>query len=134
MERRLSNVRGNATMLMSRFAPALITVLLLMLAWQAATSIWAIPNWLLPSPMRILAAMWEWRFILLYDVGVTLLETLVGFAVALLIALPIAAALVSSELLWRAFYPVLAGVQSVPKNAIAPLLICGLARVSCRRL
>jgi NitT/TauT family transport system permease protein len=94
MERRLSNVRGNATVLMARFAPALITVLLLMLAWQAATSIWAIPNWLLPSPMRILAAMWEWRFILLYDVGVTLLETLVGFAVALLIAIPIAPLLI----------------------------------------
>jgi NitT/TauT family transport system permease protein len=109
--------------LMARFGPALITLLVLMLAWQAATSIWAIPNWLLPSPTRILAAMWEWRFVLLHDAGVTLLETLVGFAVALLVALPIAAALVSSELLWRAFYPVLAGVQSVPKNAIAPLLI-----------
>jgi len=123
MERQLPNLRANATLLMGRSAPALITVLLLMLGWQAATSIWAIPNWLLPSPTRILAAMWEWRFILLYDVGVTLRETLVGFGVALLVALPIAAALVSSELLWRAFYPVLAGVQSVPKNAIAPLLI-----------
>ena len=57
------------------------------------------------------------------DIAVTLIETLIGFAVAMLVAIPIAALLVSSNLLWRAFYPVLAGVQSVPKNAIAPLLI-----------
>jgi NitT/TauT family transport system permease protein len=61
--------------------------------------------------------------VLIHDIAVTLVETLSGFAVAMLVAIPIAAILVSSNLLWRAFYPVLAGVQSVPKNAIAPLLI-----------
>src|SRR3954452_21057420 len=109
--------------MLSRFAPASVTVLLLLVVWQGATSIWAIPNWQLPSPLRIVAAMWEWRYVLIHDIAVTLIETLIGFAVAMLVAIPIAALLVSSNLLWRAFYPVLAGVQSVPKNAIAPLLI-----------
>ena len=107
----------------SRFGPASVTALLLLVVWQAATSIWAIPNWQLPSPVRIAAAMWEWRSVLVHDIGVTLAETLIGFAVAMVVAIPIAAILVSSNLLWRALYPILAGVQSIPKNAIAPLLI-----------
>jgi NitT/TauT family transport system permease protein len=115
--------RSRLAGIISRFAPASVTMLLVLVLWQAATSIWAIPNWQLPSPLRIVAAMWEWRSVLIHDIGVTLVETLVGFAVAMLVAIPIAAVLVSSSLLWRALYPILAGVQSIPKNAIAPLLI-----------
>ena len=104
-------------------APAVLTFVILILVWQVATIFFAIPNWLLPSPYRIAAAMWEWRYDLLRDAGVTLLETIVGFAVAVIVAVPIAAALVSSSLFWRAFYPILAALQSIPKNAIAPILI-----------
>jgi len=104
-------------------APALITVAVLLVIWQVATMVFAVPNWLLPAPSRIVAAMWEWRELLVHDTAVTVLETLIGFALALVVGVPMAAALVSSSLLWRAFYPVLAGIQSVPKNAIAPLLI-----------
>jgi NitT/TauT family transport system permease protein len=106
-----------------RFAPALVTVVSLVLIWEAATHFFHIPNWLLPSPARIIVAMWEWRQVLAYDTAVTLAETLLGFVLAIAVGIPIAAALVSSDLLWRALYPVLAGIQSVPKNAIAPLLI-----------
>ncbi len=104
-------------------APAGITLATLVLIWQAATLFFSIPTWLLPSPFRIAAAMWEWRYDLLSDIGVTLFETIAGFTLALVVAIPIAAALVSSSLIWRAFYPILAGLQSIPKNAIAPILI-----------
>ena len=103
--------------------PAFITVAGLLVIWQAVTIVFAIPDWLLPSPVRIVAAMWEWRELLVHDTAVTVLKSLIGFTLALVGGVPIAAALVSSSLLWRAFYPVLAGIQSVPKNAIAPLLI-----------
>jgi NitT/TauT family transport system permease protein len=116
-------VRGNIAGFIRRSVPPFITVSGLLVLWQVATVLWEIPNWLLPSPIRISAAMWEWRYVLMHDTGITLLETLIGFSLALLGGVPIAAALVSSDLIWRAFYPVLAGIQSIPKNAIAPLLI-----------
>jgi NitT/TauT family transport system permease protein len=116
-------VQGNARAFFGRFAPPLLTVGGLLVFWQAATIYWAIPNWLLPSPIRIFVAMWDWRFELISDTAVTLVETLIGFASALLLGIPIAAALVSSAILWRSIYPLLAGIQSIPKNAIAPLLI-----------
>lgn len=114
---------GKLIAILRHSMPAFITVAGLLVVWQAATTVFAIPNWLLPSPARIVVAMWEWRDLLLRDTAVTVLETLIGFTLALAGGVPIAAALVSSSLLWRAFYPVLAGIQSVPKNAIAPLLI-----------
>jgi NitT/TauT family transport system permease protein len=116
-------VSGKAVAILQRFGPASVTVTALLVSWQLATVLFNIPNWLLPSPTRILVAMWEWRDVLVRDTGITLMETLAGFTLALLGGVPIAAALVSSNLLWRAFYPVLAGIQSIPKNAIAPLLI-----------
>jgi len=116
-------VPGKLIAILRHSMPAFITVAGLLVVWQAATTVFAIPNWLLPSPARIVVAMWEWRDLLLRDTAVTVLETLIGFTLALAGGVPIAAALVSSSLLWRAFYPVLAGIQSVPKNAIAPLLI-----------
>jgi NitT/TauT family transport system permease protein len=116
-------VSGKAVAIFHRFGPAFVTVTALLVIWQLATVVFNIPNWLLPAPTRIMVAMWEWRDVLVRDTGITLIETLAGFTFALLAGVPIAAALVSSNLLWRAFYPVLAGIQSIPKNAIAPLLI-----------
>ena len=100
--------------------PAWVAAVSLLLLWQAATAFWSIPVWQLPSPTRIGAAFWEWRYVLLGDIAVTLRETLLGFAVALLVAIPLAALLVSSSLLWRAFYPILAGIQSIPKKTPSP--------------
>jgi NitT/TauT family transport system permease protein len=103
--------------------PSFLTLVALIGAWQLATAIWSIPNWLLPAPSRIIVAMWTWRNILLDDISITVSETLLGFFAALLFAVPLAALLVSSTVVWRALYPLLSAVQSVPKNALAPLLI-----------
>lgn len=91
--------------------------------WQAAARLWAVPLWLLPTPTDIALAAWEARATLLAHVWVTLHETLVGFAAAVGIGVPLAALLVSSDVIWRALYPILAAIQSVPKTAIAPLLL-----------
>jgi NitT/TauT family transport system permease protein len=112
-------IRGHVALI----GPPLISLIGFLVLWQGATFVWAIPSWLLPSPSTILVAAWNWRQILLSDVAITLSETLLGFASALLIAVPLAALLVSSRFVWRALYPLLSGVQSIPKNALAPLLI-----------
>ena len=117
-------MRGNVAAFVHRSAPACITVISLLVLWQCCyPSFGTFRTALAALPIRIFIAMWQWRDVLMHDTGVTLVETLVGFGSALIIGVPIAAALVSSEILWRSFYPVLAGIQSIPKNAIAPLLI-----------
>jgi len=106
--------------------PARVTVAFLLLLWQFATIYWAVPKWLLPSPTDIGSAAWKWKAVLMKDVQVTVWETVLGFLVALVTAIPMAALLVSSRVVWRAVYPIMAGLQSIPKNAIAPLLIIWL--------
>jgi NitT/TauT family transport system permease protein len=108
---------------LARIWPSFMTFLAFVAIWQGATAVWNIPNWLLPAPASIVVAMWTWRALLLQDIVITVAETLLGFIAALVIAVPLAALLVSSRFIWRAIYPLLSGVQSIPKNALAPLLI-----------
>ena len=66
--------------------------------------------------------MVEWRSELVGHSMVTLYETLVGFALAIAISIPLAVAVVYSPLLQNTIYPILLALQSMPKVAIAPLL------------
>lgn len=96
---------------------------ILLVIWEAAVRYFQIPNWLLPAPSKIAITAWEWKVQVLGHFLVTLWETLVGFGLAVTIGVPIAIILVVWPPLWRTLDPLLAGLQAVPKNAIAPLFI-----------
>ena len=104
-------------------APATGATMAFLLLWQAFTVFADIPMWLLPSPKAIVLATFQSGVSLLYHTAITLYETMVGFLLAVVIGIPLAAFLVSSDLIWRTLYPLLAAVQSIPKTAIAPLLL-----------
>jgi NitT/TauT family transport system permease protein len=53
----------------------------------------------------------------------TLRTVMIGFAVSILISLPLAVALTSSPLVSNAVYPLLVLTQSIPKVALAPILV-----------
>ena len=107
-------------------APAVMGVGGLLVVWQLAARLWKVPLWLLPTPTDIAVAAWAARASLFTHIGVTLYETLVGFLLGVLVGVPLAALLVSSDVVYRALYPILAAVQSIPKTAIAPLLLVWL--------
>jgi NitT/TauT family transport system permease protein len=102
-------------------APA-ITFVLLLLVWEGCTRYFTIPAWLLPSPYEIGKSFVEWYDELWRHTLVTLYETLAGFALSIGLAVPLAVMVVYSPFLRRSIYPLLLGLQSVPKVAIAPLL------------
>lgn len=112
---------------MSRFSRTYLlpvgTLLGLLIAWEAAYHAFKIPTFIIPAPSGILAETWEWRFRLLGHTWVTLYETLGGFALSVVIATPLAVIIVYSPLLRSALYPLLVVTQSVPKVAIAPVLM-----------
>jgi NitT/TauT family transport system permease protein len=60
---------------------------------------------------------------LLENAWVTLLETLQGFGLTVLVATAIGAILASSRIVEQAMYPILVALNAVPKLAFAPLLI-----------
>jgi NitT/TauT family transport system permease protein len=99
-----------------------VTFVLLLLFWEGCTRYFAIPSWLLPSPYEIGKAFLEWYDELWRHTLVTLYETIIGFALSIVLAVPLAVLVVYSPFLRKSIYPLLLGLQSVPKVAIAPLL------------
>ena len=111
---------------LDRAAP-LLTVAALLLTWEAAVRLFAIPAFLLPPPSAVLRAGFAIPgTVWLGHVWATLRVVLMGYAAAVLVAVPLAVALASSRLLSRTLYPLLVVVQSTPIVAIAPIIVVTL--------
>jgi NitT/TauT family transport system permease protein len=95
----------------------------LVLAWQLICQLGQVPNWLLPAPSRIAAAIWQYRGMLPGHLLTTLTATVTGFAVALAVGVPLAIVITSSKIARNVLYPVFLLFQSVPKVALAPLIL-----------
>ena len=100
-----------------------VTLALLVGAWEAACRIFEIPVWLLPSPSAIAIRLMEFWSLLLYHAYVTFYESILGFFVAVILAIPISIAIAYSRMLQNTIYPILLVFQTVPKVAIAPVIV-----------
>lgn len=104
----------------------IITLIAATLVWAGATVVLDIPAYLVPSPQSVVAKLFEFRLFLLQQLAVTLGETLVGVVVAIVIGMPVAMAIAYFKTLEQMIYPILIAVNSVPKVAIAPILVVWL--------
>jgi NitT/TauT family transport system permease protein len=105
------------------FALPVATLALLIVAWEMATRVFDWPIWLVPGPDDVWQALVDNRSLLPRHFRVTLVETLGGFALAIAVGIPLAVAIASSRFLERTIYPLLLGLNAVPKIAIAPILV-----------
>lgn len=91
--------------------------------WWLATIVFSIEPYLLPSPGDVISKFFEQPAYLLQETGVSLLETIEGFVLAIVVGVPIAIVIVRSAVLERLVYPLLLMVNAIPKIAVAPLLV-----------
>ncbi|AJE47588.1 ABC transporter permease [Celeribacter indicus] len=103
--------------------PALWTLLILVIFWQAIVTLRNIPEYILPAPSQIAGEIGSYWHRLLPNALVTLSEIALGYTLAVLIAVPLAVAIVYSRVMQRAVYPLIVLSQTVPKVAVAPLLL-----------
>ncbi|WP_246624897.1 ABC transporter permease [Oceanobacter mangrovi] len=92
--------------------------------WELVCWLFEVPEFILPRPSAIaeaFVAVEPQRWLL--HLGATLYIALAGFALSILISLPLAVLLVRSEFLNKTLFPILVVIQSTPIIAIAPLLI-----------
>lgn len=101
--------------------PALIVVFLAV--WEAACRYLAVPDFILPAPSRIGIVAVENAPLLLSHAGTTLLEILLGIALSVAVAVPVATAMFSHPAVERSLTPLLVASQAVPVFAVAPLLV-----------
>ena len=105
-----------------RAGPVLLIVLLIAL-WQFLTRALEIPNFLLPAPTDVARLMVdEWPLIQMHSL-VTIGGVLSGYVTAVLFAIAISALMIRFPLAERLTMPIFVGLQSVPKIAIAPLIL-----------
>jgi NitT/TauT family transport system permease protein len=106
----------------SRAATPLI-YLVLLAGWELLAHLLKVPIWILPAPSAIGEAAVKWAPELARNSWVTLRETVVGFLLAIVLSLPLAILISLNPLARKLLYPILLGLQSVPKVAVAPLVI-----------
>jgi NitT/TauT family transport system permease protein len=98
-------------------------LLIILAVWQIYTSWSGISRIVLPSPVDIGLVSFKRYDLLLKETWPTLTETVLGFALALLVGIPLAVCVANSRLLNLAIYPILVATQSIPKVAIAPIVL-----------
>lgn len=99
------------------------TMLVFLLLWELAVRVLHVRAMLLPPPGAILAELaseWAWY---LDHAGYTLLTTLAGFALSVVVGVSVAVALVAFKWVDEAVYPLIVALNSIPKVAIAPLFV-----------
>ena len=119
-------MRSPETMLrgtLAEYGRRVLAVVALLVVWEIFCRALAIPRWLLPAPSQVAKETWEIRGVLPMHFGATLTTVVGGFALAIVTGIPIAVLVVYSAFLRRLIFPFLLTLQSVPKVALAPLLL-----------
>lgn len=120
---RNSTVKSTTSRWSREFFPPMLLLLFAIAAWYLVAARSGLSAFILPSPEKVLTAAWETRDLLASAISITMLETLIGLLVAVLLGIAIAAAMDLSSFLRKALYPILVASQTVQILAIAPLLI-----------
>jgi len=111
---------------LSRFSWPVLGIVIIVLAWSVACHVLDVSPAVLPTPESVLVAFIQWFPVLVQEGWITLQETVLGFLLALVVGIPLAVAIANSRALSLMFYPLLVALQSVPKVALAPIVLVWL--------
>jgi NitT/TauT family transport system permease protein len=98
-------------------------ILIFLAIWEASVHILQIRSYLLPAPTEILRTMIANQESLLRHSYVTAYEMIMGFLLAIAVAVPLAIMITNSQQFDNFITPILLFFQTVPKIAIAPLFL-----------
>ncbi|WP_372520278.1 ABC transporter permease [Roseovarius sp.] len=109
----------------SRYVPPLVMLAVLLFAWEWASR-GENQSYLLPGPVSVVEALIDCYFtrgILWEHLWTTFVQTAAGFAFGCMAAIVIGSLVAEFPLIDRMVYPYVVALQSMPKVALAPLLI-----------
>ena len=105
-----------------RFAPWLLLAAILLL-WQGICSVFQVSDFIFPSPWRIAQAMAEFHQEILGHAWRTFWVTMLGFGLAIIVGVLLGFLMGSSQLAYKAMYPLMTGFNALPKAAFVPILV-----------
>ena len=102
---------------------SILLIIALVFAWEAAVRFFDVPRFLLPTPTEIVRlTIDEWSLIQMHSLA-TMWAILTGYVAAVAFALAVSALMIRYPTFERMIMPIFVGLQSVPKIAIAPLIL-----------
>lgn len=115
---------STASRLLTILPPVLLGVVLLG-SWYFSTARGLVPSYELPAPADVWSALWDGLTsgLFLSNAWVTVQESLGGFLIALVVALPLGYSLTKWRLFAVTVQPYLAAGQAIPAIVIAPFLV-----------
>jgi len=98
-------------------------VLGVLVIWEAGTRMLEVPAFLLPPPSDIAVSFIANAPLLLFHGWITTAEILLGFALSIVVGIPLALAIFLWPTFSRSVLPLLVSSQAMPKVAVAPLFL-----------
>ena len=97
----------------------------LLLLWQFVNEALKVPSYLLPTPSAIAVALYSGIVdgIFIKSAYITFMEAIAGFVIAACAGIVLGTLIAQFGIVERLVYPYIVGLQSLPKVAIAPLVI-----------
>ncbi len=93
------------------------------IVWEIGCLAFNVPAFILPRPTVFMDVLVRLHEAILHHAFVTLLTTLIGFALAVVIGIAVGMAIGASEAVYESAYPLLSGFNSIPKVAVVPVLV-----------
>lgn len=99
-----------------------LAMVVLVCGWQFVVMITGVAPFILPSPLKVAVAIWEYREILLQNAWVTFGEVVIGMIIGSVFGILTALLLTISEPARAILRPILVFSQAIPVFALAPVL------------
>src|SRR3981189_2978777 len=117
---------GRLAAWINRHGPVPAIFVLVFAGWEIAVRALDVPDYVLPSPSVIVVKIFVSWQLLLVNAFVPCQEILLGFGLSVVIAIPLAIAVVYSRIFERVAFPFMVSLQTIPKVALAPILVIWL--------
>ena len=125
---RRSRTRPIARQRVMLVVPPLLLAVFLLVSWYVSTATGRVPDFILPAPRDVFASLADGlrSGLFVNNALVTIQESLLGFSLGVIIALPLGYAIAKSRLFAATMQPYLAVGQAIPAIVIAPVLVLWL--------
>lgn len=106
-----------------RVVASSVALVVLLVIWEVVVRLGAIPDYLLPAPSQVAAALVDDAPLLVEHAATTLTEAAIGLATGVAVGFVFAVLMDRFELVYLALDPLVTVSQTIPTVAIAPLLV-----------
>jgi len=105
-----------------KFAP-LILLIGIIAIWQAVCSLFNVSEFIFPSPIQIVHALFDLWGAIMGHAWRTFWTTMVGFGISIAVGVVLGFIIGSSRFAYAAMYPLMTAFNALPKAAFVPILV-----------